>query len=306
MTPEILIAGVATFLAVTLAIYGGVVAVDERNRVRNALRAIEGYEAETLRERELEAPLAERVLQPIRGAFTAIGRRLVPTGYLDRIRHKLVLAGRGTPEELDRFRALRVATLALAPVGLVLGFLLVPPPVEQRVAAALFLGLLAVLGPDAVLNRQVQERQDQVRRTLPDLLDLLTISVEAGLGFEQALDRTVVAVPGPLSAEFARMLGEIRAGAGRADALRALSDRMDVPEVRSFVLALIQAETFGVSIARVLRNQADEMRVKRRQYAQERAQKAQVKMLIPMVLCIFPAFFIVVLGPAIIQVSEGL
>lgn len=306
MTPEILLAGLATFLAVALAIYGSVSGVAERGRVRAALRAIEGYEAETLRQRELEAPLSQRLLQPFGQAFAAVGRRLVPTGYLDRIRQKLIHAGRGTPEELDRFRALRVATLALAPVGLVAGFLLVPPPVEQRVAAGLFLGLLAVLGPDAILNRQVQERQDEVRRTLPDLLDLLTISVEAGLGFEQALDRTVIAVPGPLSAEFARMLGEMRAGAGRADSLRTMSDRIDVPEVRSFVLALIQAETFGVSIARVLRNQADEMRVKRRQFAQERAQKAQVKMLIPMVLCIFPAFFLVVLGPAIIQVSEGL
>ena len=306
MTPEILIAAVATFIAVTFAIYGGVSGAYERNRVRTALRAIEGDEAETLRQRELEAPLTQRVLQPVAGAFTAIGRRLVPTGYLDRVRQKLILAGRASPEELDRFRAIRVATLALAPVGLVLGFLLVPPPVEQRVAAGLFLALLAILGPDAILNREVQERQEQVRRTLPDLLDLLTISVEAGLGFEQALDRTVVAVPGPLSTEFARMLGEIRAGAGRADSLRALSERIDVPEVRSFVLALIQAETFGVSVARVLRNQADEMRVKRRQFAQERAQKAQVKMLIPMVLCIVPAFFIVVLGPAIIQVSQGL
>lgn len=302
----ILLAGLATFLAVALGVYGIAFAADERNRVRTALRAIEGYEAETLRQKELEAPLAQRLLQPFGAAFVAIGRRLVPTGYLDRIRHKLVLAGRQSSEELDRFRAIRVVTLALAPFGVILGFLLVPPPVEQRVAAGLFLGLLAVLGPDAILNRQVQERQNDVRRTLPDLLDLLTISVEAGLGFEQALDRTVVAVPGPLSIEFARMLGEMRAGAGRADSLRAMSDRIDVPEVRSFVLALIQAETFGVSIARVLRNQADEMRVKRRQFAQERAQKAQVKMLIPMVLCIFPAFFVVVLGPAILQLSAGL
>ncbi|MFP5327146.1 MAG: type II secretion system F family protein [Acidimicrobiia bacterium] len=306
MTPEVLLAGGLTFVAIALGIYGAATLGAERNRVRAVLRSIEGYEAETLRQKELEAPLAERLLQPFRQAFSAVGRRLVPTGYLDRIRHKLVLAGRGTSDELDRFRAIRVASLAMAPVGLVLGYLLVPPPTEQRVAAALFLALLAVLGPDAILNREVQERQNEVRRRLPDLLDLLTISVEAGLGFEQALDRTVIAVPGPLSTEFARMLGEIRAGAGRADALRALADRVGVPEVRSFVLALIQAETFGVSIARVLRNQADEMRVKRRQFAQERAQKAQVKMLIPMVLCIFPAFFVVVLGPAIIQVSEGL
>jgi Flp pilus assembly protein TadB len=145
---------------------------------------------------------------------------------------------------------------------------------------------------------------DGIRKKLPDVMDLLVISVEAGLGFEQAMDRTVSAVPGPLSEEFARMLGEVRAGSTRADAMRALDARTNVPEIRSFVLAILQADTFGVSIGRVLRSQADEMRIKRRQLAQERAAKAPVKMLIPMVFCIFPALFVVVLGPAAMNIVD--
>jgi tight adherence protein C len=172
----------------------------------------------------------------------------------------------------------------------------------QHMCFGLF-GAIAVLGPDMTLGRRVEERQHDLRVQLPDVLDLLTISVEAGLGFEQALDRVINAVPGALSDEFSRMLGEVRAGASRGEAMRAMDQRTNVPEVRSFVLAILQADTFGVSIGRVLRAQSEEMRIKRRQIAQEKAQK--VKMLIPMVFCIFPALFVIVIGPAVINIRKA-
>lgn len=300
------IAALAVFAAIALVIIAVVTQAEERATVRASLRRIGDFETEaTLREQELTEPVLQRVLLPVGRSFVDLGRRFTPGDYVEKARRRLLIAGRGTPDDVDRFLAVRVMSLALIPVWFLLAFFLLPLRGAGALGVFALLTGASIIGPDAWLNRTMAERQLKIRFTLPDILDLLVISVEAGLGFEQALDRTVSAVPGPLSDEFNRMLGEVRAGATRADSMRALDARTDVPEVRSFVLAILQADTFGVSIGRVLRSQAEEMRIKRRQLAQERAQKAPVKMLIPMVFCIFPALFVVIIGPAIINIYEG-
>jgi tight adherence protein C len=299
----------AGLLGVGLALIIWVVGsqANEKATVRESLRALEDYEVDSVRDRELLNPLAQRTLVPVLGALTDIGRRLTPAGYIDGVRHKFVLSGRPSPSAIDRFLAVRVVTVVLIPASIVFTYLWNPVGLtgKTQLGVTLLMVLALVLGPDARLNRAVEERQKDVLRGLPDVLDLLVISVEAGLGFEQALQRVIGSVKGSLSDEFSRMLGEVRAGSTRSEAMRAMDARIEVAEIRSFVLAVLQADTFGVSIGRVLRGQAEEMRVKRRQIAQEKAGKAPVKMLIPMVFCIFPALFCIVLGPAAISIANN-
>ena len=176
-------------------------------------------------------------------------------------------------------------------------------PFNQKLLTFALLVGAGFLGPDAMLNRKMAERSDSILRQLPDILDLLVISVEAGLGFDQAMARVVATVPGPLSDEFQRMITETRVGVARKDAMRSLRDRTDVDELRGFLLAMMQADSFGVSIARVLRVQAEEMRIKRRQRAQEKAYAAPVKLVGPLMLLIF-AFLTVLLGPAGLRMSD--
>lgn len=286
----------------------------EQAEARDTLRQVDGYDvsaasnAGIIDESDLNGSFMDRVGKNLFVNVGDFGRKLTPTGYIEKVRKKFVMAGRDSTAEVDRFIAMRVFAIAAIPFLILFMFVWNPLGLEGAMRGGITFLVLGILiaGPDSKLNAAVTDRQAAIMKDLPDVLDLLTISVEAGLGFEQALDRTIVTVPGPLSTEFARMLGETRAGASRADAMRSMDARIDVSEVRSFVLAILQADTFGVSIGRVLRAQADEMRIRRRQLAQEAAQKAPVKMLIPMVFCIFPALFVVILVPAMIQIVTGI
>lgn len=298
------IVGGAMFGAVVLFAIYTLLTAEHKLANRDSLRAIETYAWKDNEPVAAESAFLDRVITPVFAKMIALGARFTPAGYIDNTRDKLVHAGRRGPEELDRFLGLRVLTIGLIPVA---GLIVWIGPFAGKTGWMVF-GLLAVilgLGPDAQLNQAVAKRQKAIRRALPDFLDLLTISVEAGLGFEQAIDRITESVPGELTDEFNRMIGEMRAGASRSEALVALEQRVGVDEVKSFTMSMVQADQFGVSIGRVLRAQADEMRIKRRQLAQEAAQKAPVKMLLPMTFLIFPALFVVVLGPAVFSIAQN-
>jgi len=278
--------------------------VVERAEVRDSLRRLEGYQLQDTRDQEMLAPIGERVVAPILEGLSGLAQRFTPQGYREDIAHKLVLAGSPASLDVDQVLVLKLFGLFSGVIWIPLLLFVLGLSGVFGVIVALFFWVASFLLPDVIIRRKMDERKHEIAVQLPDVLDLLTISVEAGLGFEQALERTTSAVPGPLSDEFRRMLRETRIGATRADALRAMDERCDVPELRAFILAMLQADTFGVSISRLLRSQADEMRVRRRFRAQEQAQKAPIKMLFPLVFCIFPSIFVVIIGPAMLQLQS--
>jgi tight adherence protein C len=295
-----------SFLAVSLAAGALLTAGDDRRSVRIALRGLNDYQLPAnVREQELLASLRERVLAPAVGQLSRLSNRFTPAGYKAQVREKLIHAGSPAGLDADRFLSLKVIGAISGPFWFWFAFSLAALGGFYGVIVIGLMWAISFFGPDVWVQRKIDERQVAIALKLPDILDLLVISVEAGLGFEQAIDRTIDAVPGPLSEEFRRMLQETRVGATRADALRAMDERTNVPELRSFILAMLQADTFGVSIGRILRSQADEMRVRRRQRAQEQAQKAPVKMLFPLIFCIFPALFVVILGPAVLNIVKS-
>lgn len=259
---------------------------------------------QTAREEELAKPLAQRTIGPIVIGISSFLKRFTPIGYLDKKQRELMLAG--YPANLDA-PAFVVIKMVGTIIGVILGFLLIDFGSDTLMRTLLFVMpiMLGFFGPDAWLKRKIEDRRNEMLKAMPDILDLLVISVEAGLGFDSALQRVVETVPGPLSEEFYRMLQETRVGVSRREAMRNLMNRTDLEELRSFILAMIQAEAFGVTISRVLRVQADEMRVKRRQRAQEKAFAAPVKITFPLIFCIFPALFVVLLGPAAIQIMDA-
>ncbi len=261
-------------------------------------------QATDLRPLVLERSATERAVQPSLRWIAARGRRLTPAGVLDKLDRRLTLAGRPAAWPIERVLAAKVlATLGAALLGLV-AWLAEPTPGRAAFALA-FVGLV-YLAPDLLLSRAADQRQQAIQQALPDTLDQLSICVAAGLGFEAAMSRVGYDGRGPMAEELVRTLQEMRVGVGRGEALQGLADRNDVGDLRSFVLAVRQAEQHGIPITRVLSGQAKELRTRRRQTAEERAMKGPVKIVFPLVFCILPALFVVILGPAVINISQTL
>jgi tight adherence protein C len=254
---------------------------------------------------KLSLPLSSRILSPLGAKVGRIVQSILPGNYLDGLRRRLLLAGLAERMRPEEFLVLEVvAAIFGAGLGYVLGVLLgFSTAGVWRMAA--FMAIIGVAVPESRLGSRREDRQGSIRRDLPDVLDLLVISVEAGVGLEGAIEVVGRHFDSPLAHEMNRMLREMELGVPRRTALQNLRRRIDMPEVSNFVLSLMQADALGMPLGRVLRAQANEMRSKRRQWAREKAAKLPVKILFPMFLFIFPALFVVVLGPAVSSILEN-
>ncbi len=288
----------AVFLGLALATAVVLGALAERRQVSRSLTAI-GHSGTA----PTALPFKQRILLPALDQCTNLGRALSPGETARKLVRRLDLAGNPAPWDVDRLLAVKAVGLVLT---LALGFLVFA---DKGLVRALLLtvpaGAFVFWLPDILLYNTGQKRQVEIQRTLPDALDLLTISVEAGMGFDAALNQVARNTDGPLAGEFYRVLQEMQMQS-RSDALRALGDRTTVVDLRSFVSSLVQADKLGVPVGRVLREQSKEMRLKRRQRAEEQAMKVPVKILFPMVVCILPVLFVVVLGPAFMEFQKTL
>ncbi len=265
-------------------------------------------EMTSLEQIELAQPFSQRVILPFLRSFGELSARFTPQKLLQDTSRKLEMAGNPGHIDAATFLATRFVVAAVF-AGLLFGISLITPnpwPVSRVVLVIVIFGTLGFFFPQLWLQSIINRRQNEIRKAMPDALDLLTICVEAGLGFDAAMSKVGEKWENELSRAFTRTIREIQLGKTRRDALRDMSERLGVPEMTSFVAAVIQSEILGVSLAKVLRIQSDQMRVKRRQRAEEEAHKAPIKMLLPMALLTFPSIMIILLAPAGIQISQTL
>ncbi len=292
-----------------LMIFVGLAGSRPVDPVQARLTQLGAMQARNLEELELQQPFMERTLRPLFTGLSTRASRLGSASFTESTEKRLALAGH--PADLRVGDWLAIKVIAAAIFGIL--FFLLGTFVLFSNAGILINILVAIAGvgigyiaPEFWLSRKVRQRQHAILLMIPDTLDLLTISVRAGLGFDAALGKVVEKLAGPLSEEFRRALAEVRVGKTRREALRDIVPRTEVPPLTNFIGAIIQAEQLGVSISKVLQVQSEQLRIERRQRAEEQAAKAPIKMLFPLVGCIFPSLFIVILGPALILIMQNL
>ena len=298
----VLMVFVALFLA--FSAIGGL--TSEKQGLNRSMAVIEALTAvpEEMKT-DLDAPFKDRVLLPLLARAQGLGDRLSPDDNGEIVRAKLDRAGNPPGWTVERYSAGKVVGAVLALIVSLLLSLAMGLPFVPTMGFVVVATLAGFMAPNMYLYQMAYDRKAQLQKALPDAIDLLTISVESGLGFDAAVSQVARNTEGPLAAEFSRMLQEMQIGMGRSAALRSLADRVDLPDLRSFVSAMVQADEFGIPVGQVLRVQSSEIRLKRRQWAEEMAQKVPVKILVPLIFCILPCLFIAVLGPAAISMMDN-
>lgn len=299
------VAGVALFIGLTVLVVSLATSGGRRVGVARGLHSIDQVYAAGAATAPPDDGFGTRVVGPMSGRVTRIGQQLTPGGTLVRLRRWLNYAGNPPFWTVDRIFSLKgLCLLVLGVVGLLAG--LIFGGIFGAILGALAGCAVGYYVPDLIIYQLGYNRQEQIRLSMPDVLDILTVSVEAGLGFDAALGQVARYGRGPLVGELARTLQEMQIGLSRAEAMRALAPRTRVTELRTFCSVIVQASELGVPVATVLREQAKEMRLRRRQRAEELAQKVPVKILFPLIFCLFPSLFIVVIGPGIINIINNL
>jgi tight adherence protein C len=298
------------FLAIVLI---GVFVDQQMAEKRRAVRLLESQvvgasgtapQSIDLREQEMSENFGSRVLVPIVSKAGRFAKKVTPLDTRDRLTRKLILAGSPAGWDAERVLAFKIIGSVVGFVAALILLRLVDLSAFLQIVVIALLTFVGFILPDTRLNSAVEDRKREILRTLSDTLDLLTISVEAGLSLNAAIAQVVRNVPGVLSSEFARMLQEIQLGVPRSDAFRHLAERTDVEELNAFALAMVQADVFGVSIASVLRTQAQQLRVKRRQAIEAKAQQTPVKIVFPLIVCVLPSLFVVIVGPGAIRIFQ--
>ena len=294
------------FLAILLSLTAIGVFSNETRGVSKSLAVVEAFtSAPKAMQDEIEASFNDRVLTPLLDRFVNLGKKLTPADHSDRIRHRLEVAGNPAGWTIDRVTSLKFVGFAtLLGISLIVSISF-GLDLLQTLGACVVAAILGYLGPNMYLYQKGYDRTNSMQKALPDALDLLTISVEAGLGFDSALSHVAKNTDGPLADEFSRVLQEMQIGLGRSHAMRALGERTNLADLRGFVSSMVQADAFGIPIAQVLRVQSREIRTKRRQRAEELAQKVPVKIMVPLIFCILPCLFLAVLGPAVIGIMDS-